>query len=87
MKSIKPIVLKEAKFLSNEEMKHIFGGSSADSGDMSSCSADCGSQPSVSITDCIGTCTGNPGSSVTCSGATRVLTKNCDGTSSITIFG
>lgn len=31
MKSIKPIALKEAKVLSNEEMKHLFGGSAADS--------------------------------------------------------
>lgn len=28
MKSIKPIALKEAKVLNNEEMKHLFGGSS-----------------------------------------------------------
>ena len=31
MKSIKPIALKETKILSNEEMKHIFGGSGGDS--------------------------------------------------------
>lgn len=30
MKSIKPIALKEAKILSNEEMKHLFGGSGGD---------------------------------------------------------
>ena len=29
MRSIKPIALKEAKILSNEEMKNLFGGSAA----------------------------------------------------------
>lgn len=37
MKSIKPIALKEAKILSNEEMKHLFGGSAADSGLTAEC--------------------------------------------------
>ena len=55
MKSIKPIALKEAKILSNEEMKYLFGGSGGGSG-MTSCTADCGSQPSMPMTDCIGTC-------------------------------
>lgn len=32
MKTIKPIALKKAKVLSNEEMKHLFGGSSTESG-------------------------------------------------------
>ena len=58
MKSIKRVVLKEATNLSTEEMKLVFGGSSAGSGSsMTSCSADCGSQRSVSFKDCIGTCT------------------------------
>lgn len=37
MKSIKPIALKEAKILSNEEMKHLFGGSGSDSGLTAEC--------------------------------------------------
>lgn len=50
MKSIKRVVLKEATNLSTEEMKLVFGGSSAGSGSsMTSCSADCGSQRSVSF--------------------------------------
>lgn len=39
MKSIKPIALKEAKILSNEEMKHLFGGSGGDSGLTAKCNA------------------------------------------------
>ena len=38
MKSIKPIALKEAKLLSNEEMKLLFGGSATDSGLTVECS-------------------------------------------------
>lgn len=83
MKSIKPIALKGAKILSNEEMKHLFGGSSSDSG-MTSCTADCGFQRSVSITNCIGTCIARNGTGVTCDGPTKLLTKFCDGTSSTT---
>lgn len=37
MKSIKPIALKEAKILSNEEMKLLFGGSGGDSGLTAKC--------------------------------------------------
>ena len=37
MKIIKPIALKEAKILSNEEMKHLFGGSGGDSGLTAKC--------------------------------------------------
>ena len=37
MKSIKPIDLKEAKILSNEEMKLLFGGSGGDSGLTAKC--------------------------------------------------
>lgn len=37
MKSIKPIALKEAKILSNEEMKHLFGGSGGDSSLIAKC--------------------------------------------------
>jgi len=48
MKSIKPIALKKASILTNEEMKHLFGGSATETS-MTSCSADCGSQPSRSI--------------------------------------
>lgn len=83
MKSIKPIALKDAKILSNEEMKYLFGGSGGGSG-MTSCTADCGSQPSMPMTDCIGTCIAKDGSGVTCSGATEIFTKFCDGTSSTT---
>ncbi len=86
MKTIKPIALKEAKILNNEEMKHLFGGSAANNCNMSSCSVDCGSQPSISMTDCIGTCTATPGSSVVCSGTTKIFTKNCDGTSSLVVI-
>ncbi len=81
MKSIKPIALKEAKILNNEEMKLLFGGSGGNSG-MTSCTADCGSQPSVSMTDCIGTCIAKNGTGVTCSGTNNIFTKFCDGTSS-----
>ena len=83
MKSIKPIALKEAKILSNEEMKNLFGGSGNDSG-LTSCVADCGSLPSVSMTDCNGSCIAKDGSGVTCSGISNILTKFCDGTSSTT---
>lgn len=76
MKNIHRIVLKDAKILSLDEMKHLFGGSGAS---MTSCSTDCGSQPSKTITDCIGTCTAISGESVICSGATKVLIKNCNG--------
>ena len=37
MKIIKPIALKEAKILSNEEMKLLFGGSGGDSGLTAKC--------------------------------------------------
>jgi hypothetical protein len=47
MKSIKPIVLKEAKFLSNEEMKHIFGGSAVDT----RLTAECNPGATCTITD------------------------------------
>jgi natural product precursor len=40
MKSIKPIALKEAKILSNEEMKHLYGGSGSDSDVSATCNAD-----------------------------------------------
>lgn len=40
MKSIKPIALKEAKILSNEEMKHLFGGSGSDSNLTAECKPD-----------------------------------------------
>lgn len=84
MKSIKRVVLKEATNLSTEEMKLVFGGSSAGSGSgMTSCSADCGSQHSISMTDCKGSCTAHDGSSVTCSGPNHAITKYCNGTSSI----
>ncbi len=39
MKTIKPIALKEAKILSNEEMKHLFGGSGSDSGVTAECTS------------------------------------------------
>lgn len=83
MKSIKRVVLKETTNLSTEEMKLVFGGSSAGSGSsMTSCSADCGSQRSVSFKDCIGTCTAYDGSAVVCSGPRHIWTKYCNGTSS-----
>lgn len=83
MKSIKPIALKEAKLLSNEEMKHLFGGSAVDSS-LTSCAAECNSQPSISMIDCKGNCIAKDGSGVTCSGVTKIFTKFCDGTSSTT---
>lgn len=83
MKSIKPIALKKASILTNEEMKHLFGGSATETS-MTSCSADCGSQPSRSITNCKGECIAKDGSGVTCSGPTNILTKFCDGSSSTT---
>lgn len=82
MKQIKKVVLKDAKLLSTNEMKLLFGGSGSK---MTSCTTDCGSQGARSITNCIGSCTSNPGSSVVCSGATKILTKYCDGTSSLVI--
>lgn len=89
MKKINPIALKDAKILGTEEMKHLFGGSAAkeDSGGMTSCTTDCGTQPSRSITNCKGTCTAHQGSSVVCTGSTKILTKYCDGTSSISYRG
>lgn len=84
MKSIKRVVLKEATNLSTEEMKLVFGGSSAGSGSgMTSCSADCGTQSSVSFVDCKGTCTAYDGSAVVCSGPRHIMTKYCNGTSSV----
>lgn len=81
MEIIKPIALKEAKILSNEEMKHLFG----DSGNsiVSFCSIECDGDLTISLINCSGTCTVNPSSSVTCSGTTKVFTKNCDGSSSL----
>ena len=84
MKTIKKVTLKTAAKLSQEEMKYVFGGSGSGKG-MSNCTSDCGTQPSISITNCIGTCIAYDGSSVICSGVTTVLTKNCDGTSSVLI--
>ena len=40
MKSVKPITLKKASFLSNEEMKHLFGGSAATMECVFTCSDD-----------------------------------------------
>lgn len=83
MKYIKRVVLKEAMNLSTEEIKLVFGGSSAGLGSsMTSCSADCGSQRSVSFTDCIGTCTAYDGSAVVGSGPRHIKTKYCNVTSS-----
>lgn len=82
MKTIKRVALKEATQLSQEEMKLVFGGSGGSG--MTSCATDCGSQPSRSISNCIGTCTAEQGSHVTCSGPSQVLIKYCDGTSSLT---
>lgn len=48
MKSIKPIALKEAKLLSNEEMKHLFGGSAT----TLTCSFTCEGGESVSASGC-----------------------------------
>lgn len=80
MKQIKKVVLKEATRLSQEEMKHVFGGSSVGA---SSCSTTCGYQPNVQIYNCMGTCIAFEGQRVVCSGPTKVLIKNCDGTSSV----
>lgn len=80
MKTIKKVALKEAIQLSQEEMKLVFGGSGGSG--IISCTVDCGSQPSRSISNCIGTCTAQSGS-VVCSGPTHVLTKYCNGTSSL----
>lgn len=84
MKPIKRVVLKDAKLLSTDEMKHLFGGSGTQ---MTNCTTDCGSQPSRSIVNCIGTCTAHPGSSVVCSGPTKILIKYCNGTSSVFVKG
>ena len=48
MKIIKPIALKEAKILSNEEMKHLFGGSAT----TLTCSFTCEGGESVSASGC-----------------------------------
>lgn len=48
MKSIRPIALKETKLLSNEEMKHLFGGSAA----TLTCTFSCEGGESVTATDC-----------------------------------
>lgn len=48
MKSIKPIALKEAKLLSNEEMKHLFGGSAT----TLTCSFTCEGGESLSASGC-----------------------------------
>lgn len=85
MKRIKPIVLKETTSLSPEEMKLVFGGSSAGSGTTSgltSCSTTCGSQPNVPLNSCNGNCIAYDGYAVVCSGPNHVLTKYCNGTSS-----
>lgn len=85
MKQIKPVVLKEATSLSPEEMKLVFGGSSAGSGvtsGLTSCATTCGSQRGVSIVDCKGSCSAFDGYAVVCSGPNHVLKKYCNGTSS-----
>lgn len=48
MQIIKPIALKEAKILSNEEMKHLFGGSAT----TLTCSFTCEGGESVSASGC-----------------------------------
>lgn len=48
MKSIKPIALKKASILTNEEMKHLFGGSAA----TLTCTFSCAAGESVSATGC-----------------------------------
>ena len=44
MRTIKPIALKDAKILSTEEMKHLFGGSAAKEENSSGCYLKCGSK-------------------------------------------
>ncbi len=56
MKSIKPIALKEAKILSNEEMKHLFGGSGGDSGLIAKCNEKAACTVSSGGVDYSGTC-------------------------------
>lgn len=48
MKSIKPIALKEAKLLSNEEMKLLFGGSAT----VRTCSFTCSGGESLEASGC-----------------------------------
>ncbi|QFQ13304.1 rSAM-modified peptide [Pseudoprevotella muciniphila] len=82
MKQIKKVLLKEATRLSLEEMKFVFGGSGSE---MTRCDTSCeGNRKPVEIIDCHGTCIAKPGSGVTCSGATKIMTKFCNGTSSTT---
>ncbi|QFQ13305.1 rSAM-modified peptide [Pseudoprevotella muciniphila] len=82
MKTIKKVTFKTATKLSQEEMKYVFGGSGSGNG-VSNCTSDCGTQQSVYITNCYGTCIASDGNFVRCSGVTSVLTKYCDGTSSL----
>ena len=56
MKSIKPIALKEAKILSNEEMKHLFGGSGNDSGLTAECNPGATCSFTVGSTSYTGSC-------------------------------
>lgn len=89
MKPIKPIVLKDAKLLSTNEMKNLFGGSSAESG--TECTTSCGFAR-LSMT-CAGKCSASPGSGVECvetttkDGKTTTTTtyQGCNGDSSVLI--
>lgn len=56
MKSIKPIALKEAKLLSNEEMKHLFGGSGNNSDLVAKCNSDAQCTISDGSTNYQGSC-------------------------------
>ena len=68
MKRIKPIALKNAKILSNEEMKHLFGGSGGDGGLVAECNTNASCTIVVSgSTSYLGTCKAMvTGSSVSC---------------------
>lgn len=58
MKSIRPIVLKDAKVLSIEEMKHLFGGSggSGSSTVSATCSIDAACTVNINNAAVSGTC-------------------------------
>ena len=75
--------LKDFHEMSTSEMKLVLGGTgSLESGSGiqgTDCSTECPDGTTISITNCIGTCTAKDGESVTCEGSStgKKITKTC----------
>jgi hypothetical protein len=82
MKNLSKIKLHDATVLNDSEMKIVLGGSGSESGGMggsgaTDCSTTCSDGSTIEIKSCIGDCIAIDGKSVTCSGSSAKLTKNC----------